>query len=529
MITCTYFYPGLFWSQPEWADAAVHAAESADATAVETIMAAVVIGVRSALSPLIFAMGFHYLNRAQITLEQEQSTARREATQGSTASVEDATPARSTSPADLDPGVLANHRPVEDAHAWARRVFQAADTNGDGKLSHREIKKYLQSNPADKQTLLGPSFHWDGFFKAIDENGDGYFDADEFTGASVAIFSFARARAPAPAPTPALALAVDADAAKTAAFNKEIEVINRIHKIEMSKLNQKLESAEGALEDQIAEREKENDKYLFDIQNAKADAKKMKKRDEEASKRLEEMKALSSRDVEKWQEEAAQLKEDAEEASKRLEEKKEEAAHINDDLKKARTCLLIARSTHRHKLKELYNSEAYLASKYLSEKLRELHDATTSRRRGRRRAAGAGGSLRPPNSFSFPGSPRSPQQCDNEGDGDGDGGGGPLVPYSLRVSSVKDVRIAGIYVHSNAHHPEDRFYNGRPYFERYGSGEGTCFLSFDLVLERWVFGSGDPLGESNAAELYVCLPTLPLPIPHCVCCFVLFFEYFYRN
>ena len=450
MITCTYFYPGLFWSQPEWADAAVHAAESADATAVETIMAAVVIGFRSALSPLIFAMGFHYLNHAQITLEQEQSTARREATQGSTASVEDATPARSTSPADLDPGGLANLRPVEDA-------------------------------------------------------------------------------APAPAPTPALALAVDADAAKTAAFNKEIEVINRIHKIEMSKLNQKLESAEGALEDQIAEREKENDKYLFDIQNAKADAKKMKKRDEEASKRLEEMKALSSRDVEKWQEEAAQLKEDAEEASKRLEEKKEEAAHINDDLKKARTCLLIARSTHRHKLKELYNSEAYLASKHLSEKLRELHDATTSRRRGRRRAAGAGGGLRPPNSFSFPGSPRSPQQCDNEGDGDGDGGGGPLVPYSLRVSSVKDVRIAGIYVHSNAHHPEDRFYNGRPYFERYGSGEGTCFLSFDLVLERWVFGSGDPLGESNAAELYVCLPTLPLSIPHCVCCFVLFFSFFHRK
>lgn len=514
MITCTYFYPGLFWSQPGWADAAVHSAESADATAVETIMAAVVIGFRSALSPLIFAMGFHYLNHAQITLEQEQSTTRREATQGSTASVEDATPARSTSPADLDPGGLANHRPVEDAHAWARRVFQAADTNGDGKLSHREIKKYLQSNPADKQTLLGPSFHWDGFFKAIDENGDGYFDADEFTGASVAIFSFARARAPAPAPTPALALAVDADAAKTAAFNKETEVNKRIYVGEMKKLNQKLESAEGALEDQSAEM----DKCLLGIQNAKADAKKMK-RDQEASKRLKE--------------EAAQIKrihdEEVLKLNQKLKSAIDDATHINDDLKKARTCLLIARSTHRHKLKELYNSEAYLASKYLSEKLRELHDATTSRRRGRRRAAGAGGGLRPPNSFSFPGSPRSPQQCDNEGDGDGDGGGGPLVPYSLRVSSVKDVRIAGIYVHSNAHHPEDRFYNGRPYFERYGSGEGTCFLSFDLVLERWVFGSGDPLGESNAAELYVCLPTLPLSIPHCVCCFVLFFEYLFRN
>jgi chromosome segregation ATPase len=71
--------------------------------------------------------------------------------------------------------------------AWSARVFVAADKDGNGKLSKNEIKKYFKAKPEVKKVLLGADFKWQAFFVGMDTDGDGSFDLDEFTNASLAL------------------------------------------------------------------------------------------------------------------------------------------------------------------------------------------------------------------------------------------------------------------------------------------------------------------------------------------------------
>jgi len=67
----------------------------------------------------------------------------------------------------------------------ARKIFEAADVDKNKVLSHKEVRNYFKSNPAEREMILGESFHWEDFFKATDTNMDGVFDAEEFTASVV--------------------------------------------------------------------------------------------------------------------------------------------------------------------------------------------------------------------------------------------------------------------------------------------------------------------------------------------------------
>lgn len=234
------------------------------------------------------------------------------------------------------------------------------------------------------------------------------------------------------------------------------------------KQKQQKEKAEGALVDERAKVEKKEEELLKEIASIKdAHVKSLEKEKQKVKAKVER------------------------EASKKVGEMTELAETTHDSLAKARTQLLKQRKQHRQDMKEITNSEAYLASKFITEKLHEL--------RSFNRHTGS--------NFSSPSvvRPRS-----SSGARSGAGGGAaaeaanPPMPYALEVSCVYDARVVGVYVHADADRPA-RVFNSRPYFQRVGgssSGGGDCFLSYDVVLRRWVFGSADPLGESKEAELY---------------------------
>ena len=491
------FQASILWAQPEWAEATVLAGTKPGATDVEKGLAWGVNAMWAAVPSLLVALCVQYKYLLDST-RVAYPAARAIAAAPAPVPVPVTRPQRASS--------VANEA---SAASWAQRVFAAADENGDGKLTHKEIKNYFKAHPDDKQTLLGKDFHWSDFFSAMDKDGDGLFDAGEFSSMTIKLLKRVLRRAEGVreggAGGSTCCDAAAASAAKTAEKKARYDVAaahaiaeKQVKAAEL-KSQQAVEQAEGALEDvrEVLRREREDRQT------------EQEERSKENEQTAEEIRSIMNEHEAKESAMKARIvAEQEEKARKEIEEWKETAGETNDDLKKARSQLLKQRQKHRQELKELTNSEAYLASKYLTDRLRELHDAAT--RRGRR--GGAGGRL--PTSRGGGGFPSllsttasslsPPQQSPEQGD-DAAGGAGDnraLVPYALRISSLKDDRIAGVYVHSNAHNPTGRFHSGRPYFERYGGEDDACFLFYDLALERWVFGSADPLGPSKAAELY---------------------------
>ena len=57
--------------------------------------------------------------------------------------------------------------------AFAAEIFAAADKNGDGRLTHSELRKYLKTHRDVKLRLLGESFAWQAVFAAIDTKQHG--------------------------------------------------------------------------------------------------------------------------------------------------------------------------------------------------------------------------------------------------------------------------------------------------------------------------------------------------------------------
>jgi len=62
----------------------------------------------------------------------------------------------------------------------ALNMFQAADKNGDGKLTYVELKKYMRRQPWARCMIAGDDFHWKDFFLTLDADGDGLVSAGEF-------------------------------------------------------------------------------------------------------------------------------------------------------------------------------------------------------------------------------------------------------------------------------------------------------------------------------------------------------------
>ena len=54
------------------------------------------------------------------------------------------------------------------SRAFAARVFNAADKNKDGELTHSELRKYCKAEPDVKLRLLGADFAWQSIFGVID-------------------------------------------------------------------------------------------------------------------------------------------------------------------------------------------------------------------------------------------------------------------------------------------------------------------------------------------------------------------------
>ena len=88
-------HAGVFWTQPEWADAVVLAGQSADATALDMSMAAAVKVFRSSFSSLVFATVLHYLTLLQIV----NSTALQTTGRGVVGAASSARTARAPAPA----------------------------------------------------------------------------------------------------------------------------------------------------------------------------------------------------------------------------------------------------------------------------------------------------------------------------------------------------------------------------------------------------------------------------------------------
>jgi len=68
----------------------------------------------------------------------------------------------------------------EEEKAEALAMFERIDKNGDGSLTHREIKKFMQQEPWARTLLAGESFHWQDFFGALDTDRDGSVQESEF-------------------------------------------------------------------------------------------------------------------------------------------------------------------------------------------------------------------------------------------------------------------------------------------------------------------------------------------------------------
>ena len=64
--------------------------------------------------------------------------------------------------------------------AAARRLFKAWDLDGNGLLSHTEVKRAIRKNQALKKHIheaIGP--HWQQLFESMDSDQDGHVDEDE--------------------------------------------------------------------------------------------------------------------------------------------------------------------------------------------------------------------------------------------------------------------------------------------------------------------------------------------------------------
>jgi len=68
----------------------------------------------------------------------------------------------------------------EEEKAEALAMFERIDKNGDGSLTHGEMKKFMQQEPWARTLLAGESFHWQDFFGALDTDRDGSVQESEF-------------------------------------------------------------------------------------------------------------------------------------------------------------------------------------------------------------------------------------------------------------------------------------------------------------------------------------------------------------
>jgi len=64
--------------------------------------------------------------------------------------------------------------------ASASQLFHAVDKNTDGRLSHTELKKYLQKAPWALPMLKGADFHWKDLWSEYDADKDGTIDQSEW-------------------------------------------------------------------------------------------------------------------------------------------------------------------------------------------------------------------------------------------------------------------------------------------------------------------------------------------------------------
>eukprot|EP01065_Artemidia_motanka_P049263 TRINITY_DN8112_c0_g1_i1.p1 TRINITY_DN8112_c0_g1~~TRINITY_DN8112_c0_g1_i1.p1 ORF type:complete len:623 (+),score=225.44 TRINITY_DN8112_c0_g1_i1:56-1924(+) len=68
-----------------------------------------------------------------------------------------------------------------DPAELAADVFRRMDSNGDGRLSRKEVRQFLRKNPAVAERLgVGAAGTWDSFLAAWDADGDGEVNEDEF-------------------------------------------------------------------------------------------------------------------------------------------------------------------------------------------------------------------------------------------------------------------------------------------------------------------------------------------------------------
>ena len=69
---------------------------------------------------------------------------------------------------------------VETVKKTADQVFDAWDTNANGKLSHSQIKKQMKAAPEFTELLGSEGFQWKHLWDEYDANGNGSVEKAEF-------------------------------------------------------------------------------------------------------------------------------------------------------------------------------------------------------------------------------------------------------------------------------------------------------------------------------------------------------------